>query len=91
MDDEFFRRLRRLLGRRCRHLGRPCTLLDILTEEAAIVLRCDGGTPPIQTDQFGRALRRAHETELVPLFDTGGGGLSADALDLLAALESHHG
>ena len=82
-DQEFMRRLRKLIGRRCRHLGQSCTLIEILAEEAVIILRCEGGTAPIQTDQFGQPFRRAAETRQIPLLDEDGENLSAELLDLL--------
>ncbi len=88
-DQEFFHRIRRLIGRRCRHLGRRCLLIDVLPDEALLVLRCEDGGMPIQGDQFGNALRRAVETLEVPIFtDAGRENLSEDILELLIAFES---
>lgn len=87
-DQEFLHRLRKLIGRRCRHLGQCCTLIEILGEEAEIVLRCEGGIAPIQTDQFSQPFRRAVETRQIPLLDEDGENLSAELLDLLATFES---
>lgn len=88
-DQEFYRRIRRLVGRRCRHLGRHCMLIDVLAEEGVLVLRCDDGAPPIQGDQFGHATRRAVETLEIPLFsDSQRETLSEDVLELLTLLES---
>lgn len=85
-DQEFLRRFRKLIGRRCSHLGRSCTLIEILAEEALIILRCEGGKSPIQADQFGRPFRRAEETRQIPLLEKDGGNLSAEALDLLLSM-----
>ena len=88
-DKEFFRRLRKLIGRRCRHLGQRCTLVEVLELEAAVVLRCEEAVPPIQTDQFGQALRRASETIQVPVMDADGDNLSVEVLDLLSAFQAY--
>jgi len=90
-NSEFFRRLRRLIGRRCRYLGQECTLIEVLADEAALVLRCDERLPPIQTDQFGQALRRASETCHVPVFGDDQENLSEDMLELLTQLEAPSG
>jgi hypothetical protein len=87
-DQEFLRRLRKLIGHHCQHLGQRCTLIEILAEEAMIILRCEGGTAPIQTDQFGQPFRRAAETRQIPLLDEDGENLSAELLDLLATFET---
>ena len=87
-DKEFFRRLRKLIGRRCRHLGQLCTLVEVLEREAAVVLRCEESVPPIQTDQYGQPLRRASQTRQVPVLDIDGENLSAEVLDLLTAFEA---
>ncbi len=87
-DQEFLRRLRKLIGHHCHHLGQHCTLIEILAEEAMIILRCEGGTTPIQADQFGQPFRRAAETRQIPLLDEDGENLSAELLDLLATFET---
>ncbi len=86
-DLEFIRRLRKLVGRHCRYLGRHYLLVDILQDEAVLVLRREDGAPPIQGNQFGHAMRRAVETLEVPIFnDPERDKLSEDVLDLLSAL-----
>jgi hypothetical protein len=87
-DQEFFRRMRKLIGRRCRHLGQRCMLIDVLADEGTLILRCEEGEPPVQSDQFGHALRRAYETREVAVFDADGDTLTPETLDLLAAFES---
>jgi hypothetical protein len=87
-DQEILRRLGKLIGRRCRYLGQDCMVIDLLTAEAALVLRCEEQLPPVQGDQFGQPMRRAAETCLVPILDAQGDGLAPELLDLLAALEA---
>jgi hypothetical protein len=86
-NQEFHRRLRRLIGRHCRYLGRRCRLVEVLTDADAIVLGCEEGLPPIQGDQFGQPLRRAVETLQVPLHEEDGDSLSDELLDILRQLE----
>ncbi len=90
-NQEFLRRLRKLIGRSCRHLGQRCTLIEILAGEAVIVLRCEDSTAPIQADQFGQPFRRAAETREIPLLDADGENLSAELLDLLTTFEADSG
>jgi len=87
-DLEFIRRLRRLIGRRCRYLGRDCQLIEVLADSAAVILSCHEGLPPIQGDQYGQPLRRAAENIQVPLFAADGDNLSDDFIDLLKQLET---
>jgi hypothetical protein len=89
LDEQvFFRRLRKLIGRRCRHWGQRCVLVEVLADERSVVLLCEEGTPPIQGDQFGRALRRACETRQVSVLAPDGEGLSAEMMELLQGLEA---
>jgi hypothetical protein len=90
MDNhEFFRRMRKLIGQRCLHLGHRCVLVEVLADEGSLVLRCEEGVPPIQSDQFGRALRRAVETRQVPVLQPDGEQLTPEVLDLLATFEAN--
>jgi hypothetical protein len=87
-DAELLQRLRTLIGRDCQHLGRRCKLIEVLAEEAALVLETRGGLPPIQTDQYGHAAYRANEIVQVPIFGGDGGHLSAELMSLLPCLEA---
>jgi len=87
-NNEFHHRLRRLIGRRCRYLGRNCRLIEVLSDVNVVVLSCDDGLPPIQGDQFGQPIRRAMETLQVALFGDDEENLSDDFLDLLHQLET---
>ena len=70
-DDPFIQRLRSLIGRDCRYLGRDCRIVEVLSETQAspgqLVLEAIDGLPPIQTDQFGQAVFRANEHIEIPL------------------------
>lgn len=86
-DQEFYRRMRKLIGRRCRHLQQNCTLLEVLADEGLLILRCEEGIRPIQADQFGQALRRASETVQIAVLEEDRETLTPEALELLVSLQ----
>lgn len=85
---ELHHRLRALVGRRCRLFGGDeWQVIDILPEEHSLVLsRSSRSMSPIQTDAFGKALRRAPETRVVPYIDDNG-EITEEAQLLLASLQ----
>ena len=84
MDNQtIFQRMRALLGQRFSFQGRFYTLVEIMRDEACVVLR--GDERLIQLDQFGRPLRRGGELQMIPVFSVDGEALSADLLELLAS------
>jgi hypothetical protein len=85
-DTGFLQRLRRLIGRDCSFLGQRYRLVEVLTDEGTLVLEARGGTPPIQTDQYGQAAFRAHEILHVSIHGPDPEELSDDLMDLLASL-----
>jgi hypothetical protein len=87
-DAEFYRRMRVLVGRRCRFFdGEEWQVLDVLPEEHCLVLGRSRRTgSPIQADAFGNALRRAPETRIVTCVDENG-EISEEALMLLESLQ----
>jgi hypothetical protein len=87
-DAAFLQRLRSLIGRDCRYLGRRCHMVEILADEGTLVLETRDGVTPIQTDQYGHAAFRAHEFVHVPIFDEDRNALSDDLLDLLANINA---
>jgi hypothetical protein len=90
MDNQtIFQRMRTLLGARFSFRGDVYTLIEILADEACVVLRGNGREEPIQLDQFGRPLRRAGALEIVPVFAADGEALSEDMLELLASRVSN--
>jgi len=85
-EDELYRRLRNLIGRKSLLDGSEWLVLEILPEEEALVLcRISAGTAPIQTDAYGNALRRVPETRLLRYADAD--GITDEALALLGALQ----
>ncbi len=86
MDNQtIFQRMSMLLGERFSFRGQVFTLIEILADEACLVLRGNGREEPIQLDQFGRPLRRTGALEMVPVFTADGEALSEEMLELLAA------
>lgn len=77
------KRLRPLLGRQFRHLGRVWTLHELLPEAGMLVLRSLQESGSIQADQYGNPLRRSPDTCTISLCD-GEDKLSEELLELLA-------
>jgi hypothetical protein len=92
MDDEidrgFLTRLRKLIGRKCTYLGKDCLLIDLLSEEGALILEAQERVPPIQTDQYGQAICRSKELLQVPIFGNDETSFSEEIMDLLASLSN---
>jgi len=82
-DEAIFQRLRALLGQRFRFRGSVWTLIEVLTDEACVVLRGAPADQRIQLDQFGRPQRRAGALQRVPVLSEDGQALSPELLDLL--------
>ena len=89
-NQTIFQRMRMLLGERFNFRGQIFTLIEILADEACVVLRGNGPEEPIQLDQFGRPLRRSGALEAVPVFAADGEALSEDMLELLASRVQQH-
>ncbi|GEM_PF-901656 len=87
-EEEFQRRLRGLVGRRCRYLGRRWRVVEVLMGEGKLILEEEGGEPPIQSDQYRRPLRRLAETIEISLGEPGSEDLSGDCLDILESIAS---
>lgn len=86
IDRTLLERLRKLIGRDCIYLRKPCVVVDLLVEEALLILEVSESMPPIQTDQFGQANFRANELLQVPVLNSDRSGFSEDILDLFASL-----
>ena len=90
MDDEidrrFLERLQRLIGRDCSYLGKRCLVIDILSDEGALILESREQLPPIQTDQYGQATSRSNELLQVPILDKDGTAFSGEIMDLFSSL-----
>jgi len=84
-NEAIFQRMRALLGQRFRYRGSDWTLVDVLADEACVVIRGAQMEHPIQLDQFGRPLRRIGPWASVPILSQEGDALSPELLDLLSA------
>jgi hypothetical protein len=87
IDQEVLRRLRNLIGRDCAYLGRRCLIIDVVSEEGALILQTREGPPPIQVDQYGHPTNRANELLQVPIYGSGESWYSEEILDLFASLD----
>jgi hypothetical protein len=87
IDQEVLRRLRNLIGRNCAYLGRRCLIIDVVSEEGALILETREGPPPIQVDQYGQPTNRANELLQVPIYGSGESWYSEEILDLFASLD----
>jgi hypothetical protein len=88
IESGFVSRLRRLIGRECRYLGRRCRLVEVLGDEGVVVLEMYEEPPPIQIDQYGHPAHRANELLQVPIAGSDPSELSDELLDLLSLLGS---
>ena len=86
IDRVFLQRLRKLIGRDCAYVGRDCLIVDILADQGALVLEAREPLPPIQGDQYGRAVYRSNELLQIPIFGSDKTSLSDEIMDLLATL-----
>ncbi len=69
MDTELLHQLRSLVGRHIEFRGHTCQVIEILDDENALVVRCEGKERVIQGNQFGEANRLVQQTHTLPLFD----------------------
>ena len=82
-------KLKKLLGQILLYQGRTCQVIEILSEEPAVVLRDHQGRKVLQTNQYGNASGWAPQTLTVSLLDARRDRLNPDlpelaTLDLLA-------
>ena len=85
MDDQnFIQRLRPLIGKHFKHLGREWELIEVLADEGAVVLADPANSSVIQTNLFGEPSRKGPETVLVPLYGSSHDTLSEELIELLA-------
>lgn len=87
-DAGLLQRLRKLIGQECEYLGKPCRLVEILTDEAILILKTREQLPPIQTNQYGQALFRGDDLIQVPIFGRDRNQFSDELIDLLVHLTS---
>lgn len=88
-DSALIERLRGLVGRDCTWLGRHCRVVELLADEAKLVIETRESEAPIQSDQYGMASFRAHSFEQIDLLSEDGSALSDDLLGLLESLATN--
>ncbi|QKT04854.1 hypothetical protein HUS23_14055 [Ectothiorhodospiraceae bacterium 2226] len=69
-DDLNPARLRILIGRRVRHQGQDCQIIEVLDDGPTLILQGDDAV--IQANRFGEAHRRVPHTYTVPVCDEHG-------------------
>jgi hypothetical protein len=85
-DRGYLVRLRKLIGRDCRYLGKHCLVVDLLTDERLLILEIQERLPPIRTDQYGQATYRSNELLQIPIFGNDDTCFSEEIMDLFACL-----
>ncbi|MCG6861901.1 MAG: hypothetical protein LJE70_11565 [Chromatiaceae bacterium] len=86
VDRLLLQRLRKLIGRNCDYVGKKCLVVDVLSDEHALILEAREHLPPIQSDQYGRAAHRSNEMLQIPIFDDDRTKFSEELMDLFASL-----
>jgi hypothetical protein len=75
MTDIDLSQLRALIGREVEFRGCSCTVIEVLEDGPALVLRANGGTAVIQSNLHGEPRRRVPETHTVSLAGPAGEAL----------------
>jgi len=81
-DNQIIQRFRKMIGAEFYWEGCRCVLVDVLVEEAELILECAGSETAIQPDQYGRPSRRSQAVRQVSIFDDQG-GYSPEVMELL--------
>lgn len=76
-------KLQKLLGQILHYQGRPHQVIEILSEEPALVLRDRQDRKILQTNQYGNASGWAPQTFTVALLDAGRDRLNPDLPELV--------
>ena len=85
MDSHnFIERIRPLIGSHFDYLGHNWVLIEVLEDEAQLVLSDPTSHAIIQGNLYGQASRRVAETLMVPLFKDTPDSLSDELIELLA-------
>lgn len=87
-DQGILQRLRKLVGRDCRYLGKNRRLVEVLADDGFLVLETRELLPPIQRDQYGQAAYRGNDLTQIPIFGPDGASFSEEMMDLFTALSA---
>lgn len=66
---DHLQRLRAAIGQVVQVQDRACRIMEVLEDEASIVVECLDMDKTIQANQFGDATRRVAQTRTIPLYD----------------------
>lgn len=80
---QILQQIRSLIGCGFSFRGENFVLIDVMTDEASVVLDQRGRRATIQTDQFGQPLRRTGDIRVMPIFAVQGGRISSELSELL--------
>ena len=86
IDRSLILRLRKLIGRECVYLGKPCRVIDVLSDDGILVLAASEQRPPIQIVQYGQATSRSDDLLQIPIFGDDRSSYSEEIMDLFATL-----
>ncbi len=75
-------RLRALIGRKVRYMGRHWVVIEVVDSPPSLVLEADTGASVLQADMHGRPWEYALETRMIPVLTDDGSGLSEELLAL---------
>ena len=81
-DNQIIQRFRKMIGAEFNWEGCLCVLVEVLVDEAELVLECTGSEATIQQDQYGRPCRRSQAVRQISIFDEKG-AYSPEVLELL--------
>lgn len=69
MNNQLRYELQRLIGRSVTHQGIPCTIIEFLEHEPALVLESCDPHSSLQDNQYGNPGRRVAEVFTIPLYE----------------------
>jgi hypothetical protein len=72
LTDSHKSTLRQLIGSAVSYRGKPCVVIEVLEEDASLVLQATGLRDALQADQYGEAGRHVAEVFVLPMLEEDG-------------------
>jgi hypothetical protein len=72
LTDSHKSTLRQLIGSAVNYRGKNCVVVEVLEEDATLVLQATGLRDSLQADQYGEAGRHVAEVFILPLLEDDG-------------------
>jgi hypothetical protein len=72
LTDSHKSTLRQLIGSAVSYRGKTCVVVEVLEEDATLVLQATGLRDSLQADQYGEAGRHVAEVFVLPLLEEDG-------------------